>query len=131
MKKIENFLRSLKNLQDVYKYEPPYDNVILTGLVSLYGICFEQSWKAMKEVLESQGFAESKIGSPKQILKTAYQANLIADESLWLEALLSHNNIAYAYNQKIALDILQKTKDRYVQMFLDLKREIEKMISEQ
>lgn len=28
MKKVENFLRSLENLQDVYKYEPPYDNVI-------------------------------------------------------------------------------------------------------
>ena len=131
MKKVENFFRSLENLKDVYKYEPPYENVILSGLVALYGLCFEQSWKAMKEILESQGFDESKTGSPKQILKAAYQSGLITDETLWLEALLSRNNVTHAYNHKVALDIIQKTKDHYVQMFLDLKREIENTMSEQ
>lgn len=49
MKKYENFCLALKNLKDIYEYEEPYNNVTLTGLVSLYGICFEQSWKMMKE----------------------------------------------------------------------------------
>ena len=38
-------------IKDIYNYNEPYENVILTGLVALFGICFEQSWKAMKEVL--------------------------------------------------------------------------------
>ena len=32
---------------------------------------FEQSWKAMKAILEGQGYPESQTGSPRQILKTA------------------------------------------------------------
>lgn len=38
MKKYENFKKALKNLQEIYQYEPPYDNVILTGLVGLYEV---------------------------------------------------------------------------------------------
>lgn len=54
MKKYENFCVSLENMKDIYNYEEPYDNVVLTGLVGLYEITFEQSWKMMKEILEIQ-----------------------------------------------------------------------------
>ena len=50
MKKVDNFCAALANLKDIYEYEAPYSNVVLTGLVALYEICFEQSWKAMKEI---------------------------------------------------------------------------------
>ena len=125
MKKYENFCASLNNLKDIYQYDAPYDNVVLTGLVALYGICFEQSWKAMKELLESHGVAESATGSPKQILKAAYQAGMIVDEALWLEALVSRNNVSHAYNQDIALEILEKTKTSYYKMFCALQKELE------
>jgi len=125
MKKYENFCASLNNLKDIYQYDAPYDNVVLTGLVALYGICFEQSWKAMKELLESHGVAESATGSPKQILKAAYQAGMIVDEALWLDALVSRNNVSHAYNQNIALEILEKTKTSYYKMFCALQKELE------
>ena len=76
MKKYENFCAALKNLEDVYRYEEPYSNVILTGLVALYEICFEQSWKAIKEILENSGVTAGQSGSPRQILKAAFQAHI-------------------------------------------------------
>lgn len=82
MKKFENFCFALNNLKDIYNYEPPYENVVLTGLVALYEICFEQSWKAMKETLENDGVSESQTGSPRQILKLAYQMGMITDEEI-------------------------------------------------
>ena len=126
MKKVENFYSALSNLNDIYRYEEPYDNVVLTGLVALYEICFEQSWKAMKELLEYSGSSEAKTGSPKLILKTAYQMGLIRDEQIWLEALQARNNVAHAYNKAIALSIVQAVKMSYYTMFCDLKEEIEK-----
>ena len=39
MKKYDNFCAALTNLQDIYNYEEPYSNVVLTGLVALYEIC--------------------------------------------------------------------------------------------
>lgn len=121
MRKYENFCAALENLKDIYSYEEPYNNVVLTGLTALFEICFEQSWKAMKESLEFNGFAESRTGSPKQILKTAYQAGIITEEQLWLDALASRNNVAHAYNHAVALDIVRQTRERYYSMFCDLK----------
>ena len=43
MKKYENFCKALANLQDIKNYNEPFDNVTTTGLVALYGICFEQA----------------------------------------------------------------------------------------
>ena len=65
MKKYENFCNALKNLNDIYNYNEPYDNVVLTGLVALYEICFEQAWKAIKEIMERNGIHEAESGSPR------------------------------------------------------------------
>lgn len=125
MKKVDNFYSALTNLKDIYEYQEPYSNVILTGLVALYEICFEQSWKAMKEILEYNGYSESHTGLPRQILKTAYHAGLIKDEELWLNALVARNNVAHAYNRAVALDIVDQTRRLFYPMFMKLKDEIE------
>ncbi len=128
MKKYENFCAALENLKDIYRYEEPYDNVVLTGLVGLYEICFELAWKMMKEVLENQGYQESATGSPKMILKTAYQAGLIKEEEIWIRGLAARNNVAHAYNRLVALDIVHQTKDSFYEMFCNLKQEVENWI---
>lgn len=80
MKKADNFNQAPKNLDKIYKYDKSYENVVLTGLVIYYSLCFEQSWKVMKEILEDQGSPEGKTGSPKQVIKNAFRAELIKDE---------------------------------------------------
>ena len=125
MKKYENFCSSLGNMKDIYNYEEPYDNVVLTGLVGLYEITFEQSWKVMKEILQNHGYEEGATGSPKIILKTAYKAGMIKDEELWLRALQARNNVTHSYNQKIALGIVSEAKNEFYKMFVELKEEVE------
>ena len=125
MKKYENFCSSLGNMKDIYNYEEPYDNVVLSGLVGLYEITFEQSWKMMKEILQNHGYEEGATGSPKIILKTAYKAGMIKDEELWLRALQARNNVTHSYNQKIALGIVSEAKNEFYKMFVELKEEVE------
>ena len=125
MKKYDNFCNALHNLKDIYNYEEPFGNVELTGMVGLFSVCFEQSWKAMKELLEDNGYDSAQTGSPRHIIKTAYQAGMIDDEELWLSALISRNNVTHAYNQAIALDIIHDTKTKYYPMFCKLKQDME------
>lgn len=125
MKKYDNFCNALKNLKDIYKYEEPYDNVTLTGLVALYSICFEQSWKAMKEIMTYNGVTEAETGSPRSIIKLAYSVGLITEEKVWLDALVSRNNVAHSYNHAIALDIVRATKSQYVEMFDRLEKNVQ------
>jgi nucleotidyltransferase substrate binding protein (TIGR01987 family) len=109
----------------MYEYEEPYNNVTLTGLVGLYKICFDQSCKAMKEILGHNGYQESATGSSRTILKTAFQAGMIKDEDLWLRALQERNNVTNSYNQNIAYEIVRQAKNEFYQMFCDLKDELE------
>lgn len=125
MKKYENFCASLLNMKEIYNYQEPFDTVILTGMVGLYELCFEQSWKMMKEILEFHGYEESATGSPKIILKTAYRAGMIKDEDIWLRALQERNNVAHSYNKKIALGIVMQAKENFYDMFCELKKEVE------
>lgn len=125
MKKYENFKAALINLKDIFECREPYKNVEIAGMVGLYEICFEQAWKAMKEMLELHGYPEAATGSPKTILKTAYKAGMIDDDEVWLDALVSRNNVAHAYNEAIAMDIIKQTKNRYYEMFVKLSQRIE------
>lgn len=86
---------------------------------------FCSSLKNMKGILEMHGFEEGATGSPKIILKTAYKAGMIKDETLWLQGLQARNNVTHSYNQKIALGIVSEAKNEFYKMFVELKEEVE------
>lgn len=126
MTKLENFRKSLVNLQLAKNYEPPYDVVTQTGLVNLFIICFEQSWKVMKDKLERHGYGEGRTGSPKMIIKLAYQAGMIQDEKAWIDLLDKRNEAAHSYNENVAAEIIGQTKMCYIRLFEELEKEIDK-----
>ena len=125
MKKYDNFCKALENLRVVQKITEPYDVLTLTGSVALFEICFEQAWKAMKEILADQGYSESATGSPKQILKLAYSAGMIKDEDKWLAMLASRNDATHSYNEEVALGLIRAIKDESVSLLDTLKAELE------
>lgn len=125
MKKFENFCKALDNLRLVRDLNEPYDVLTLTGSAALFEICFEQAWKAMKEILQEHGYSEGQTGSPKQILKLAYSAGMIQDEENWLAMLVSRNDVKHSYNEEIALALVKRVKEDYIDLLEELKREME------
>lgn len=125
MKKYDNFCKALANLKEGLTLGEPYNIVEQTGIVGLFEICFEQSWKLMKEVLEAHGRFEEKIGSPRAIIKIAYQCGMIDDCEGWLGLLESRNTLAHVYSDEQALAVIRKLKSDYILLFEDLKKEID------
>ena len=78
----------------------------------------------MKEILEDHGYSESKTGSPKMIIKLAFSAGMVQDESGWLELLDRRNEISHSYNEEVAVAIIEKTKGRYLALFEALEKEL-------
>lgn len=126
MKKFENFCKTLDNLEEINRISPPYDVVITAGLCSLFTQCFEQSWRAMKEYLSQEGWAEADTGSPQQILKTSYQAGLIQDESSWMKAMEERKLEIYTFNREVADTMIADTRNLFLPLFRALKKELEK-----
>ena len=125
MKKYDNFCKALKNLEEGLKLDEPYTIVEQTGIVGLYEICFEQSWKLMKSVLEEHGRYEEKIGSPKAIIKMAYQCGMVTDMEGWLGLLQSRNVLAHTYSDEQSLKVIRELKSEHIQLFEALKQEID------
>lgn len=124
MKKLDNFIKALENLRTVQEIEPPYTVMNTAGSVALFEICFEQAWKAMKEALTENGYSESKIGSPRQIIKLAFGAGMINKQEEWLKMLTSRNDVAHSYNEEIALEIIAAVKGEYISLLDDLRDEL-------
>ena len=125
MKKYENFCRALDNLKEGAQMPEPYSVVIRTGIVALFEICFEQSWKLMKEILEYHGRTERKTGSPREIIKIAYQCGIISDHDEWLSLLETRNILSHTYSDEDSLTAIKLIKDIYVSLFDDMKKTID------
>ncbi|MDD6085784.1 MAG: HI0074 family nucleotidyltransferase substrate-binding subunit [Oscillospiraceae bacterium] len=125
MKKFENFCKALNNLSEGAALNEPYTIVEQTGIIGLFEICFEQAWKLMKQVLEEHGRFEEKIGSPRAIIKVAYQCGMINDCEAWLELLEARNILAHTYSDEQALNVIRKLKSDYIILFETLKKELD------
>ncbi|MGN1224914.1 MAG: HI0074 family nucleotidyltransferase substrate-binding subunit [Ruminococcus sp.] len=125
MKKFENFCKALNNLSEGAALNEPYTIVEQTGIVGLFEICFEQAWKLMKQVLEEHGRFEEKIGSPRAIIKVAYQCGMINDCEAWLELLEARNILAHTYSDEQVLNVIRKLKSDYIILFETLKKELD------
>jgi nucleotidyltransferase substrate binding protein (TIGR01987 family) len=125
MKKYENFCKALANLEEGIKLKEPYTIVEQTGIVGLFEICFEQSWKVIKAVLEDHGRSEERIGSPRRIIKLAYQCGMISDCDGWLKLLEARNILAHTYSDEQALAVISDLKFEYIELFRKLKYELE------
>ena len=68
-----------------------------TFLYQFYEICFELSWKTMKDYLESEGF---EVKSPREAIKLAFQTGLVEDGELWIEALEARNMTSHIYDEE-------------------------------
>lgn len=125
MKKYENFCRSLSNLKEGAELNEPYTVVEQTGIAALFEICFEQSWKLMKAILEEHGRYDEKVGSPRAIIKLAYQCGMITDCEGWLELLEARNILAHTYSNEQALAVIRRLKPNFIPLFDAFKTEID------
>ncbi len=131
MKKYENFIKSLANLHKIYQVEvDPDDTIRMVGMTGLFTICFEQSWRAMKEYLAEEGWQEAESGSPRQIIKTAFEAGLITDGEGWLQAMRSRNLQTHTYNEEVALAVIKDTKEIFIPLFDDLEKSLKARMGE-
>jgi len=80
------------------------------GLIQFFEVAFELSWKTLKDYLEANGF---QVKSPRDVLKQAFQSEIIQDDHAWMDALDDRNLTAHTYNEETAAKIEQLIRDKY------------------
>ncbi|MBR1743911.1 MAG: HI0074 family nucleotidyltransferase substrate-binding subunit [Lachnospiraceae bacterium] len=113
MRKFEQMKSLFNTMSRVYKKSSDSE-MYVSGLTADFDRLFELGWKTVKEYLKSEGFSSAKSGSPKQILKLAYQQELIKNEEIWLEMLDDRNDDTHLYNESAARSYAARIERDYL-----------------
>ena len=104
------------------------DSFVLSGTGAKFSITFDLAWKVMKDILVQYyaitGFV---TGSPREVLREAYKANLISDDD-WMEMLKVRNELAHDYDCEIVKTHCDKIVETYIDLFYDFENVVKQLI---
>jgi nucleotidyltransferase substrate binding protein (TIGR01987 family) len=116
-----HFRKAFHLLEQTLAIEHPSD-AERAGLIQFFEMSFELAWKVLKDYLEAEGFT---VESPRDTIKQAFQAGLLDDGHVWIEALKDRNLTVHTYEEKIALAVEQKIRHSYFPALLTLFQKFE------
>ena len=120
MKKFDNYVSNLEILQKA-ENEDLGNEFIISGIIDKFSIQFELSWKVLKELLRYEGKRAAASGSPREILKAAYEVYDFIDEDIWLEMLKSRNDMTHIYDGEAAKRLVDSILHRYIPEYIKLR----------
>ena len=104
------------------------DSFVLSGTSAKFSITFDLSWKVMIDILVQYyaitGFV---AGSPREVLRESYKANLISDES-WMEMLKVRNELAHDYDCEIVKEHCNTIVKEYIDLFYEFEETVKKLL---
>lgn len=107
--RFENFEKSFLVLKK-YIDAPIKTDLERAGIIHLFEMTFELSWKVLKDYLEAEGFM---VKSPRETLKKAFQHELIEDGHSWMDALAGRNLTTYIYDENMMKKLVKDIKGKY------------------
>lgn len=101
------------------------DEIYCAGVIHVFNVTFELAWKSIQEVFKEDG-VELAIGSPRQVLKEAYQLGYLREEGVWLDMLKDRNTIAHIYDESYSNELYRRIFEKYIPAFGELAEDLEK-----
>lgn len=101
--RFDNFDKAYRNFIQIADYQlEDLSNLEKEGFVQRFEYTLELAWKTLKDYLLEQGFD---LASPKEVIRQAFQNEIITDGEVWMEALSRRNLTSHTYNP----EVLEKT----------------------
>jgi len=107
--RFQNLDRAFSQLQRGLAIEHPSD-IEQQGIIQSFEFTFELSWKTLKDYLEAQGLT---CQFPREVIKQAFQNQVIQDGDIWLEMLAKRNLLAHTYDENLALEANRLIKEQF------------------
>jgi nucleotidyltransferase substrate binding protein (TIGR01987 family) len=109
MLNLENALLRLKEAL----HEPKNNTLIIDATIQRFEFVIELYWKTLKRLLDSQGIHAT---TPKEVLKKAYAAEWLKNETAWLQMLDDRNETSHVYDEEKAQEIYQHIHDNFPEL---------------
>jgi len=96
--RFQNFEQAFLYLQESLA-KKELSNLEKAGIIQIYEFTFELAWKTFKDYLE---YKEVIAKFPRDVIKEAFNHELILDGDVWLDMLQKRNLMSHTYNEKNA-----------------------------
>lgn len=105
-----NFEKAFLQLQSAVKSIDSLDDLSKEGLIQRYEYTLELAWKTLKNFLESKAVVAR---FPKDVIRHAFQTELIEDGELWMEMLKQRNLLSHTYDEEIFKAAIESIVNTY------------------
>ncbi len=113
-----NLEKAFSQLKEAVDRFDELDNLAKEGLVQRFEYTFELAKNTIKDFLESKG-EDAKY--PRDILKKAFQLQIIDNGELWIDMLEKRNIMSHTYNEATFVEVVTIIKNKFFS-------EIEKLV---
>ena len=121
----QDFHNAVLRLEEAIKVEPT--TLEIDGILHRFEFTFELAWKTLKDYLEYMRFIE-KIGSPREVIQTAFKQGIIEDGEKWIDMMLSRNALSHLYDEDESRKIYKKIQEKYVGLLEELDKKFENLL---
>lgn len=114
MRRFQSYKNSLKSLSEARERDMS-DSFVLSGTSAKFSITFDLAWKTMKDILiEYYAITDFVAGSPREVLKKAFQANMITGD-VWMQMLEVRNRLTHDYDGEIVKEYCHDIVNVYIE----------------
>lgn len=107
-----DFQKAFNNLKTAV--EVAKDDIGVDGTIKRFELCYELSWKLIKNYLEDKGII---CRTPRDCFKQAIVNELINDEEKWMEMIEDRNLLVHTYTFDESREIFNRIKNCYCNLF--------------
>lgn len=104
----DDFETALRNLEA--GIDQSKDDLDIDGTIKRFELCYELSWKLIKEYLADIGII---CNNPRDCFKSAFANNLIDSEDTWLKMIEDRNYLVHTYTFEKSRKIFEHIKGFY------------------
>lgn len=99
------------------------------GFIQAFEYTFELAWNTLKDYFEEQG--EQNIFGSRDAFRLAFKRGLIEDGETWMKMITSRIATSHTYNEDVAVQISNDTKNLYYGEFVKLYEKLKVIKREQ
>lgn len=121
----QDLAKATERLKDALNEEET--EIAIDGTLHRFEFTFELAWKTMKDLMEYNGVIGA-TGSPREVLKNAFQNGIIEDGETWINMMLARNSLSHLYDEEVSRKIYKDIKEKYIVLIEKLNEVLEKQI---
>ena len=112
--RFQNFDRAYMLLREALEQGPSVLSLLKKeGVIRRFEYSLELAWKTVRDFLEEGGLVISPV-TPREVLKDAFAAKVLADRQVWIDMLDHRNLLSHTYDLSVFEEAVDAIAARYL-----------------